>query len=53
MSAEGHQCCKVHLSPLLERIGAIETRLLIEVERREKEYNQLLTALLAVRKGQG
>lgn len=38
-NTEKHSCCSVHLKPLLERIGSLEQKLLVETERREKEYN--------------
>jgi hypothetical protein len=47
---EKHSCCNVHLKPLLERINTMEHKLLIETERRENEYNELLHILLTVKK---
>ena len=53
MTTISHHCCQTHLAPLLERISVIEGKLLVEVERREKEYNQLLTSLLSLKRSQG
>jgi hypothetical protein len=47
---EKHSCCSVHLKPLLERINSLEHKLMIETERRENEYNELLHILLTVKR---
>jgi uncharacterized membrane protein YkoI len=48
-AAEKHSCCTIHLKPLLERINSLEQRLLVETERREKEYNELLHILVVIK----
>lgn len=49
-NADKHSCCSVHLKPLLERLGSLEQKLLLETERREKEYNELLHILVSVKR---
>lgn len=49
-NTDKHSCCSVHLKPLLERIGSLEQKLLLETERREKEYNELLHILVSVKR---
>lgn len=52
LPVEKEDCCEAHLRPLLDRIDHLEGRLLVETERRENEYNELLKMFLTIKREQ-